>query len=132
LNIRTVFIYHFFSDSTDPVPDSAILPLCEIAIDKKNARKWYSALMDYGTVLKKQVGNLSQKSKGYKKQTPFTGSIRQMRGAILKQLLIQSPLTSEDLSALLEKKPAEIMSIIEVLLKEGIICNNKGKYRITK
>jgi A/G-specific adenine glycosylase len=131
-NIRTVFIYHFFSHSKDPVPDSAIIPLCELAIDEKNARKWYSALMDYGTVLKKQVGNLSQKSKGYKKQTPFTGSVRQMRGAILKQLLIQSPQTTEDLSALLEKKPAEIMSIIEVLLKEGIISNDKGKYCITK
>ncbi|HSQ93670.1 MAG TPA: A/G-specific adenine glycosylase, partial [Methanoregula sp.] len=39
-NIRTVFIHYFFKD-TNPVHDTAILPLVKKTVDRKNPRVWY-------------------------------------------------------------------------------------------
>src|SRR5579872_3425524 len=61
-NIRTVFIYFFFYDKINKrmlIHDKEILPLVEKTVDQDNPRAWYYALMDYGVLLKKQVGNLS-------------------------------------------------------------------------
>ena len=55
-NIRAVFIHTFFGDRTD-VSDKEILPLIEQMLDRKDPRKWYWALMDYGVMLKKEFAN---------------------------------------------------------------------------
>lgn len=85
-NIRSVFIHHFFTDRID-VTDAELQPLIAKMLDTNCPRQWYSALMDYGTMLKKQVGNPSQRSKHYTKQSKFEGSRRQLRGRVLKLLL---------------------------------------------
>jgi len=87
-NIRTVFIHHFFPDIAQ-VSDAQLVPLIEQSMDKENPREWYWALMDYGSFLKQSVGNVSQNSKHYKKQSRFEGSARQLRGSVLKLLLIK-------------------------------------------
>lgn len=87
-NIRTVYIHHFFENRSD-VSDKELLPFIENALFTENPRQWYWALMDYGTHLKKEVGNISMRSKHYKKQSAFKGSLRQLRGQILKQILIE-------------------------------------------
>ncbi|MBU6501207.1 A/G-specific adenine glycosylase, partial [Patescibacteria group bacterium] len=51
-NIRAVFI-HFFFPKKKKVGDKEIFPLVERTLDRKNPRGWYSALMDYGAMLKK-------------------------------------------------------------------------------
>ncbi len=84
-NIRSVFIHYFFKGKSD-VHDRDILPLIEQTLDKENSREWYFALMDYGAMLKKTVGNASRSSKHYAKQSTFKGSHRQLRGEILKIL----------------------------------------------
>ena len=53
-NIRTAFIHHFFNEQK-VIEDAAILPLAATALDRRNPRKWYSALMDYGSMLKKKI-----------------------------------------------------------------------------
>lgn len=96
-NIRSVFIFTFFkqekskndSDSTQKcakIPDSEIVPLIEQTVDTENPREWYYALMDYGAELKKKVVNPNRRSSGYTKQSKFEGSLRQARGAVLRQL----------------------------------------------
>jgi A/G-specific adenine glycosylase len=87
-NIRTVFIHHFFPDIAQ-VSDAQLVHLIEQSMDKENPREWYWALMDYGSFLKQSVGNVSQNSKHYKKQSRFEGSARQLRGSVLKLLLIK-------------------------------------------
>ncbi|MBN1129624.1 MAG: hypothetical protein JXA71_11585, partial [Chitinispirillaceae bacterium] len=59
-NIRTVLIHHFFPDRSR-VSDGELWPIAEAALDQKNPRRWYSALMDYGSMLKKQYGNASRR-----------------------------------------------------------------------
>ncbi len=84
-NVRTVYLYHFFSKKID-VPDKELMPIIEATLTTKNPRDWYYALMDYGSFLKQTVGNKNTQSKQYTKQSVFKGSDRQIRGAIIRTL----------------------------------------------
>lgn len=84
-NIRAAYIHHFFPKKKN-VSDKKLLPYMDAATDTKNPREWFSALMDYGSHLKKTVPNPSRKSTHHTKQKPFKGSDREIRGAILKIL----------------------------------------------
>jgi A/G-specific adenine glycosylase len=128
-NIRTVFIYHFFP-SHESVPDDRISDLVTLSIDKKNPRKWYSALMDYGTMLKKEVGNLSRKSVSYKKQSPFQGSRRQVRGKILKTLLEKKELSKKALLEFITCEETEMGVVLTQLVSENLVQEVRNSYRI--
>jgi A/G-specific adenine glycosylase len=98
-NIRTVFIHHFFG-TKGAVNDSDIRPLITQTLDSRNPRRWYNALMDYGTALKKEHRNPGRKSAHYKRQSPFEGSARQVRGAILSTLVERLSISMDELAAL--------------------------------
>ena len=84
-NVRTVYIHHFFADNF-AVDDKQITELLEQTIDREQPRQFYQNLMDYGSWLKAQgVRNISQ-SRHYKKQSPLKGSVREVRGQIIKAL----------------------------------------------
>jgi A/G-specific adenine glycosylase len=129
-NIRTVFIHHFFGHKEN-VDDKEIAALAEKALDENDPRTWYSALMDYGTMLKKKYPELTRKSAQYKKQSPFHGSRRQVRGKLLR-VLLEHPKSSETmLVKKLEKEKRELLrEILEELVKDGLVKNEKGKYSI--
>ncbi|PIX68711.1 endonuclease III [Candidatus Roizmanbacteria bacterium CG_4_10_14_3_um_filter_39_13] len=126
-NIRRVFIYYFFSDTED-VSDNDILPLVEKTLDKKNPREWYWGLMDYGAYLATQIENPNIKSKHYVKQKKFEGSVRQVRGAILKYLLKRS-YSKEELEKIYTDDE-RLFTALEQLEKEGFIASKKGRYNI--
>ena len=127
-NIRTVFIHHFYNEATD-VTDEEILQLTEMYLDKKNPREWYWALMDYGSYLKKTVGNQNVRSKHYVQQSTFKGSDRQIRGAILRTLVLR-----EESRLALHKKlpfdPTRIDAQLEKLSTEGMIIKKKRQYTL--
>ncbi len=125
-NIRRVYIYFFFYDVNN-VKDKEILPILENTIDRKNAREWYYALMDYGVMLKKNHPELHKKSAHYRKQTPFNGSTRQIRGKVLKILLEKESLTFSELFEKFDNiKHNVIKRIIFQLKKEGFIEENEN------
>ena len=119
-NVRSVFIHHFFAGQQQ-VTDTQLLPLVEKTLDRANARKWYSALMDYGSMLKKQQDNPSQKSKHYTKQSKFIGSDRQIRGALLKLFISNPSLTHSQVLAQLPFDASRINIILKDLKEEGFI-----------
>jgi len=129
-NIRTVFIYHFFPNTASLVPDTTLIPVAEALLDRKNPRKWYSALMDYGTELKKKVGNVSRKSSLYKKQSPFQGSRRQLRGQIVKHLLTIGPCTPRKLARVVGADIKELSSVLLLLQKDQMIKKTGQKVSI--
>jgi len=130
-NIRTVIIHHFF-DSVPTVTDDDILPVATLAVDKSNPRKWYSAVMDYGTMLKKEVGNLSRRSTTYKKQSPFNGSVRQLRGGALRILVAKQPATSADIATALGCDCSIMETVLTKLVEEGLLTHARGRYRIAR
>ena len=130
-NIRAAFIHHFFSSHKDAVRDAEILPLVEQTLDRKSPRKWYSALMDYGAMLKKRYKNPSRKSAHYSRQSPFKGSRREIRGAILRMLVGKSPLDERQIIQNLDiQDEIRIKSVLEEMRKEELLRKNKGRFKI--
>jgi A/G-specific adenine glycosylase len=124
-NIRTVFIYHFFSEQ-QAVHDREISDLAAAALPD-NAREWYWALMDYGTHLKQTVGNLSRSSAHYAKQSSFAGSKRQIRGAVLK-LLGEKPSTASELAKHIPDE--RLPQVLGDLTEEGLITKQVNRYTL--
>lgn len=90
-NIRTVYLNHFFAGQT-AVADRDILPIVEQTMDRTDPRRWFWALMDYGSELKSQGRGKLSASRHYTKQSQFAGSLRQMRGEILRRYVGGQPL----------------------------------------
>lgn len=119
-NIRTVFLHHFFYGRRN-VSDGELMCLIEKTLDRTNPREWYSALMDYGMLLKKEVRNINRRSKHYVKQSRFEGSDRQIRGKIIRELLRQKPLTTQALCELIRKDGKRTQAQLLCLASEGLV-----------
>lgn len=128
-NIRTVFIHFFFAEKTS-VHDREILPLIEQTLDAQRPREWYYALMDYGVMLKKTIGNLGRRSSHYTKQSRFEGSDRQLRGKILQLLLDRQQLSNDELPRLLGEESERINRIVAALCDDGIVLLRRGNLRL--
>ena len=128
-NIRRVYIHFFFRDRGD-VRDEEILPLLERTLDVRDPREWYYALMDYGVKLKAEVGNPNRRSSRYRKQTPFEGSARQTRGAVLRKLTGSSGMTKRQLAKTVPSSGADLDLLLAALVKEGFLEKRAGKYSI--
>ncbi|MEK7153803.1 MAG: A/G-specific adenine glycosylase [Patescibacteria group bacterium] len=116
-NIRTVFIHHFFGHG-DKVSDAVLLPLIQESTPVADVRGWYWALMDYGTHLKQTVGNVSQASATYTKQSAFHGSKRRIRGQVIR-LLTRRPHTFEGLDEHISD--GRLRGVLDDLMQEGFI-----------
>lgn len=117
-NIRSVFLYFYFSTQTS-VPDDAIMPLVERTLDRGNPREWYYALMDYGAMLKSHGVNPSRRSAHYRREKPFLGSNRELRGALVRLLLNRPHATARDLARALGAKTSAVSANLLALRKEG-------------
>lgn len=141
-NIRRVFIHHFFQDQEN-VSDDAILELVEKSLPEKDWRKWYWALMDYGSYLGRTLNiagkkyNPNVQSKHYNKQSKFIGSDRQIRGRILEILLQEK--NNEITLVKLQKGIMEltvdderIQKILDQLVLENFITIQNKKIQLKK
>jgi len=127
-NVRSVFIHHFFSKKKR-VSDKIILPYVRLTLDPGNARDWYYALMDYGAMLKEKYSNPSRKSAHHQKQSRFEGSHRQLRGMILKTLLVK-PRTQKQLESVVSKNASEIKTTLTELTREKFIEKYQHIWRV--
>ena len=128
-NVRTVYFHHYFADG-EKVSDVQLKQVVEQTLDHDHPREFYWALMDYGTWLKKNgAGRISQ-SKHYKKQSPLKGSLRELRGMILKQLAIGDiPLVD------LQKQYADderFVQAVDGLVAGGLVMRTNNILHLTK
>ncbi|MBM3257162.1 MAG: A/G-specific adenine glycosylase [Candidatus Liptonbacteria bacterium] len=130
-NIRRAILHHFFLKKRR-VSEEGIWELAAAVLDPKNPREWYWALMDYGSMLGKTVPNPNRRSASYRKQSPFQGSNRELRGRIVRLLLEQSRLAVSSLLALTQKSEARVQEILEALEREGFLRQRKGIIMIAK
>ena len=148
-NIRRVFIHHFFSTKKKSrinadknadlrgykISDAEILKIAELAFDQQNSREWHWALMDYGAHLRATLslskgGNPNRRAKNYTVQSKFEGSARQIRGAILKQLLAEN-MTATELVKIIGKDAKKTKEILKNLQNENLIKQDKNKYSLS-
>lgn len=134
-NIRTVFFHFDISKykKTRKISDKELLPLVAETLkrSKMQPRDFYAALMDYGASLKQNGVKLNSRSKHYTKQSKFEGSARQLRGALLRELLK----SSANKAQLIKKfSPArsrgEIERELTKFIAEGLLTFSRGRYAV--
>ncbi len=128
-NIRRVYIHEFLHDRRN-IHDDQLVPLVRQTLDTKNPRKWYNALMDYGTMLKQEHGNPNKKSAHYVRQSPFENSNRQVRGRIVKALVKGPPLTAARIVKETGMDAERVRKNLDQLAREGFIVKKKDRYLI--
>ena len=128
-NIRTVYIHHFFNNTTS-VSDQQIRELLSETIDHDNPRRFYQNLMDYGAWLKGQGVRNSAQSRQYKKQSSLQGSVRELRGEMIRALL------SSTLSMIEFEKQfsndSRYRAALDGLLRDGLVERNENCIRLTR
>lgn len=128
-NIRTVIIQYFFKDQEN-ISDTDITEVLKKVLPHGQARAWYSALMDYGSHLKRTGIKHNSKVKGYIKQSQFRGSPREARGAVLRALT-QGPSTKRRLLALVPPpRKAQMEHVLLQLEKEQMIVKKGSSYSL--
>jgi len=125
-NIRTVYIHHFFHDNSN-ISDAQIIDLLDQTLNSINPREFYWALMDYGSYLKQTVGNLNKWSSTYSKQSRFKGSIRQLRGQVLRELHEGDKTIKELRDSIADER---LPAVLEALLKERMVQFANKKYHL--
>jgi A/G-specific adenine glycosylase len=128
-NVRSVYFYHFFEDG-NKVSDAELAERVEATLDQEHPREFYWALMDYGTWLKKnKLGRIVQ-SVHYKKQSALKGSLREMRGNIIKHL------SSGDTSVkMLESQFGDddrYRGALDGLIRDGLVSRTNERFHLTK
>ena len=119
-NIRRVFLHHFFADRTD-VDDRQIEPLVAATLPVDNVRHWYYALMDYGAMLGRLGPNANRRSRHYTRQSPFAGSVREVRGRIIAVLSARGSITRAALERELDPTDTRLAPALEGLERDGMI-----------
>lgn len=117
-NIRRVYLHHYFPRRRK-VPDRELRVVVARTLDRRNPRDWYSALMDYGTHLATTVPNPNRRSRGYTKQSSFEGSLRQLRGRILRHLTTHGAVPHPKLASLMQDK--RTAAAVAALEREGFV-----------
>lgn len=128
-NIRTAIIHHFFPKHSK-ISDAHIEKVLVKAHPKGRSREWHSALMDYGSHLKRSGIRVNKKSAHYVKQTPFTGSMREVRGAILRALASKEVTYAELVLLAGSTRIPQLSAALRALIAEGLVTTSEGLYML--
>ena len=130
-NIRAVFLEEFFKGKHG-VRDKEIASIVELTLDRRDPRRWYYALMDYGVACKARSRSLNARSAHYAKQPPFESSIRKVRGEVVRSLVRAArPLTRAALRELVRSDTKRLASALTGLIDDGIIWTKGDLIGIT-
>ena len=85
-------------------------------------------MFDYGSMLKREKKDLEAGKR--RKQSPFRGSDRELRGNILRMLLGTEIMTEDQILARLPSDNERVRRIISQLHEEGLLDSDDGVIRI--
>ncbi len=130
-NIRTALIHRFYKGRSF-VSDRELLGVAERISEGQDPRTWHWALMDYGAYLKKTGVRTNHRSAHYVKQSKFEGSLRQARGAILRELSRSKSLNnpSNPYNDLRCRYGETFDKALAALARDGLIVQEGGAWRI--
>ncbi len=130
-NIRTVFIQFFFPDA-EAVHDKEIAVLVEQTLDRADPRHWYYGLMDYGVMLKGQGSKVHSKSVHYRRQGKFDDSDRQIRGRLIRAVVLEHTADVNQLVRSASKDPRRALEILEALIDEGFLQRSGDRISVAE
>lgn len=128
-NVRTVYFTHWFDGHTE-VHDRELKDAVTATIAHEQPREFYWALMDYGSWLKRQGGGRLTMSRHYKKQAPLKGSVREVRGQIIR-LLTTGDASRRDLAQRYDGDE-RFAPALSGLLADGLVVQTGDQLHLTK
>jgi len=128
-NIRTVYFSHFFVGQ-EAVSDQELRAVVARTYDVEHPREWYWALMDYGAFLKRQGAGQNNVSRHYRKQSALKGSIREVRGQIVRTLTIRGHTLHELQEAV--GADARFPRALDGLLRDGLVSWAGNQLHLTR
>jgi A/G-specific adenine glycosylase len=130
-NIRRVLIASGFANET--MSERQLQAVADQLLLKGRSSDWHNALMDYGSeVLTSSITGIAPTSS----QPKFTGSNRQIRGAIIRHLTCTNSLSIENLISSLAEEGIHSDNpepVLERLINEGFVeQTTNGEFRIAE
>jgi A/G-specific adenine glycosylase len=86
--------------------------------------------MDYGAHLKQSGIKLNEKKVGYRKQSTFKGSDREIRGAIVRTLTQNKHATLASLTKIIGHERMRIAAQLEQLQKEELVEKDRQHWNL--
>lgn len=130
-NIRRLVLHFFFPFREEPVSDAEVTRVVDRLVPGEGVREWYYALMDYGAAIGRMFPNANRRSRSYKKQSPFAGSVRQVRGQIVRALAGSGVCTLAELERMVGPTDERFLPAIQGLEADGMISLEGATIRIT-
>ena len=132
-NIRAVLLY-LLHPGEQGVTDTVLRQELALLQPTRDYRRWYAALMDYGSDLKRRFANPSRASAHHVSQGRFEGSDRQIRGELVRQLLAGGPegVRAEQLVSLAGGEEPRVQRMLDRLVGEGLAVRVNERYLIPK
>lgn len=124
-NVRSAIIRLFFA-GRHRVSEEQVKNIMR-RYSEKSPRVWYWALMDYGAYTKKQYGNANRASMVYVKQKSFRGSLREVRGAIVRVLTKHSATEKTLMAAMEQRMKPRAGEAVRTLIRDGLV-EQRGRY----
>lgn len=126
-NIRRVLISYFSLSAMTPPKDIQVL--ADHLLPRKQSRVWHYALMDYGAM------KLTPRMTGVRpvsSQSKFEGSLREVRGAIVKLLADGTKRTAHALAKETGFSEERCTRALLALASEGIVRQHRKSYSIAE
>jgi A/G-specific adenine glycosylase len=124
-NIRKVLLHEFRLRGS--IPADQLEQLAWQLLPKRKARDWHNALMDYGSVLlPKRIAGISPLSR----QSRFEGSLRQIRGEIVRQLTVWPSVSLVQIARVLDRTMKDVRLAAAALQKDGVVNLSGNSVRL--
>jgi A/G-specific adenine glycosylase len=128
MNIRCAVKY-CFSRNYPNINNNEIKLILHEALDRKNPRKWYYALMDYGYAIRKRKSYLTGQKSNYVKKPVFTAEFQPVRRKALNSLISNGPSTFDELFMYTHIDTNTLYNVITTLKNESLVSESKGLYK---
>jgi len=134
-NIRRIITHFFFNDR--PQRDSVIQQAADQLVPAGRSWEWHQALMDFGAIELKKINPLKRRdvSNGTSQAKPFKETNRFYRGRIIDMLRERKYVETKIINYIYNqynKQEYEIQSIINGLIKDGLVVRNKNILSLPK
>ncbi len=124
-NIRKVLLHEFGLPAGTPKKE--LEALAQRALPRGRARDWHNALMDYGRlVLPRRIPSIPALSR----QSRFEGSLRQIRGEIVRQLTARKRVTIARIAKTLGRSEEDVRRAAEALQRDGVVVLSGSSIRL--
>lgn len=122
-NIRALYLYVYFPKRR-AVSDKEIMGKVQETVYGPDPRTWFYALMDLGSDLKRRVRGINRRSRHHVRQSPFKGSQREARAAILRLLTHQKSMSRAEILRRFTTRSEQAERALASLLKDELVRKN--------